>query len=426
MPPLDDHPYRYQLVNELHARPFPVLAAPCCAAFLALKPLDGATRNKDAERAHLIELLDRFGAAHPQPDATHYFGQLSKYRLKWESHTEFVTYTIFADEVSDNPFAANAFDMFPDEWLARAPGVRVTSALIHVELEDEQSEIALKVDKLFVSESLAISHVLDQSATVAGDFRIDSSGHMRFAVFVAKGTGDRRIGRIIQRLCEIETYKTMSMLGLTRVREIDPKLGELDARLTALMAQMRGKTADNDATLGSLLDISAELEDISARTSFRFGATAAYEAIVNQRIAVLREERFGGRQTFSEFMTRRYDPAMRTVNSAKERLNSLAQRALRAGSLLRTRIDVERSAQNQSLLASMDKRADIQLRLQRTVEGLSVVAVSYYAVNLAIYLLAPAAAGIGVTKLVLTAAVTPIVILSVWIVIRSLRRNSES
>ena len=103
----------------------------------------------------------------------------------------------------------------------------------------------------------------------------------------------------------------------------------------------------------------------------------------------MREERFEGRQSFGEFMMRRFDPAMRTVKSAERRLQAMAERAIRAGNLLRTRVDVERSAQNQDLLASMDRRADAQLRLQRTVEGLSVVAISYYAVNLVRYMAYP-------------------------------------
>ena len=132
-----------------------------------------------------------------------------------------------------------------------------------------------------------------------------------------------------------------------------------------------------------------------AQSSFRFGATGAYEAIVNQRIEVLREDRFQGRQTFAEFMMRRFDPAMRTVKATERRLQTMAERAIRAGDLLRTRVDVERSAQNQKLLESMDKRADLQLRLQKTVEGLSVVAISYYAVNLVLYMVQPRGLRIG-------------------------------
>ncbi|RVT84032.1 DUF3422 domain-containing protein [Rhodobacteraceae bacterium CCMM004] len=423
---LTDHPLRYGLANELHARPFPSLDAPCFAAYLAIKePSDAASRDRGRDRAHLIALLDRFGAQHPKPDATHWFGSLGKYDLKWESHTEFVTYTIFGTGVADRPFDPDTFGVYPADWLAEAPGARITSALIRVEEMAEVEAMRAKLADWFVPESLAAARVLDDTALVATDFRIDTGGHMRMAVFTRPGTGSRRIGRVVQRLCEIETYKAMSMLGLARVRELGARMGALDRELTTLMSDMTGGTARPDETLKALLQISAELETILATTSFRFGATGAYEALVNQRIEVLREAHFEGRQTLREFMTRRFDPAMRTVKSTEKRLHEMSERAIRAGNLLRTRVDVDRSAQNQQLLESMDRRADLQLRLQRTVEGLSVVAISYYAVGLALYMLAPALEPVGIGKALGTAIVTPLVVLLVWLALRRIRRAVE-
>jgi uncharacterized membrane-anchored protein len=215
----------------------------------------------------------------------------------------------------------------------------------------------------------------------------------------------------------------MSMLGFARVREMGRQMGETDSQLSRLIDDMTGGTQPAEETLQSLLRVSAELESLVAQSSFRFGATAAYEQIVNQRIAVLREERFEGRQTFAEFMMRRYDPAMRTVRATKDRLSAMADRAMRAGELLQTRVDVERSAQNQALLESMDKRADLQLRLQRTVEGLSVVAISYYAVSLAGYLLYPVAEATDVSKGMVTAAVTLPVVGVVWWMVQRIRNK---
>jgi len=422
MPPIQDHPLRYALTNELHARPFPSLAAPAFAAYLAIKPeRDAAARDRALDRAHLLALLDRHGAAHPQPDATHYFGQIGKHFLKWESHTEFVTYTVLGEGNAARAFDPVCFDVFPDDWLAVAPGVRVTSALIRV--EPGLDGIGALLDAWFVPESLAVANVLDRAAVIAGDFRIDPAGHMRFAVFAAPETGPRRIGRIVQRLCEIETYKTMSMLGLTRARSLSAALGPIDRQLTHLVGGMTEHQAAPDETLGELLAISARLENLMAQTGFRFAATGAYEAIVTQRISVLREERFEGRQTFSEFMMRRYDPAMRTVKSAQAQLDSMSARAIRAGDLLRTQVDVARSAQNQALLESMDARADQQLRLQKTVEGLSVVAISYYAVNLVGYLAYPFTEPLGVSKGLATAVITLPVVLVVWLLVRRIRRS---
>lgn len=426
MSPVTDHPLRYALANELHARPFPSIKAPSRAAYLALKPAENAAgRDRELDRAHLIRLLDRFGAQHPQPGATHYSGQIGRHQLKWESHTEFVTYTIFGDGVAERPFDAATFAVFPEDWLAEAPGTRITSALIRIEQAETDDGIKQKMEQWFVPESLAISRVLDGDLIIGADFRIDSTGHLRFAVFARPTTGDRRIGRVVQRLCEIETYKSMSMLGLARARDLNPRMAAMDVNLSALVKDMCGPMTDPAATLQSLLTISAELENTVAESSFRFGATGAYETIVNQRIEILREERFGGRQTFAEFMMRRFDPAMRTVKSTEARLHAMSARAVRAAELLRTRVDVERSAQNQEILGSLDRRADLQLRLQRTVEGLSVVAISYYAVNLVLYVAAPLEYALHIGKPVLTAVATPLVILAVWWMVHRIRKAMD-
>jgi uncharacterized membrane-anchored protein len=426
MPPIDDHPLRYKLANELHARPFPSMCAPCTAVYLAIKqPSEAVGRDRSLDLEHLIDLLDRHGAPHPQPGATHYSGQIGRHVVKWEQHTEFVTYTAFLDGLSDRPFDPAEFEVFPADWLDKAPGQRVTSALLRVGPRPDDAMIAEQLEDWFVPESLAVSRVLDNDAVVAGDFRIDSAGHMRFAVFVGAETGERRVGRILQRLCEIETYKSMSMLGFSRAGSLSPRIGELDAGLTQLIGEMTAGGVPADVTLPQLLSISAELENLSARSSFRFGATGAYEAIVNQRIGALRETRFVGLQTFAEFMMRRYEPAMRTVVSTERRLQALADRAIRAGDLLRTRVDVERSEQNQKLLESMDNRADMQLRLQRTVEGLSVVAISYYAVSLAGYLLYPLTEVTDLSKGMLTALVTLPVAVLVWWMVRRIRARIE-
>ena len=427
MPPIDDHPLRYKLANELHARPFPSMEAPCSAAYIAIKqPNDAVSRDRQKDLEHLTAVLDRHGAPHPQPGATHYYGQIGKHWVKWEQHTEFVTYTVFSDGAPDRAFDPAEFEVFPAEWLAQAPGQRVTSVLIDIHPRPENdTEILASLDDWFVSESLAAASVLDDDAIVAGDFRIDQNGHLRFAVFASPNTSERRVGRIVQRLCEIETYKSMSMLGFARVRQLQPKLNELDTQLTSLMGAMSDERASAETTLNALLSISAELETLSARSSFRFGATGAYEALVNQRIEALREARFQGRQHFAEFMMRRYAPAMRTVTSAEGRLQSMSSRSIRASNLLRTRVDVERSAQNQALLESMDKRSDLQLRLQRTVEGLSVVAISYYAVSLVGYTLYPLAETMGLSTGTLTALVTLPVVGFVWWAIRRLRAHVE-
>ena len=424
-PTLQDHPDRFRMANELHARPYPELTAPCRAVHLAIMPEEKAAEgDRSRDLAHLVALLDRYGAPHPAPDASHYSGPLGRGFLKWELHTEFVTYTIFADGVADQPFSGEVFALFPRDWLAEAPGKVVASALVRVESTDPEL-IERRLDgeflRWFVPESLAVSRVVDGEAVIAGDFRIDENGHSRFAALVRPEIGRRRLGRIVQRLLEIETYMAMAMLTLPQARAVAAAVARLEGALAEIVARMASMSGNEAETLDQLLKMSAEIEYLSTSSAFRFGAAGAYEAIVNQRIAVLREERIGGRQLFAEFVTRRFDPAMRTCRSAKERLDELSGRAERAANLLRTRVDVANQAQNVEVLRAMDRRAALQLRLQETVEGLSVVAISYYAVNLAAGLFGPVAEPAGLEKAELLALLTIPVLVLVWLMVRRIR-----
>ena len=424
MAQLIDHPLRLATASELHARPFPNISAPARAAFFAYTSAQNDSgRDEAADRAHFLRLLDYYDVAYPADTESHFFGQLGEVWLKWECHTEFVTYTAFVDGLGDRAFDGSEFSIFPADWQAAMPGTILSSTSIRVEKDQDTQSIKDKLEGWFVSESLAASRVLDSAAVIAGDYRMDDNGNMRFALFVPPTTGRRRVGRIVQRLNEIEVYKTMSMLGLMRARALSVELNAVDTNLSALVADLADDKVPAEDNLNGLLKLSADLEGHSAAVAYRFSASKAYAAIVAQRIEVLREAQFEGRQTFREFMMRRFDPAMRTVQALDSRLQDLISRAIRTGDLLRTRVDVERQTQNQELLSSMNRRADAQLRLQKTVEGLSVVAISYYATGLSLYVLAPFSGLIGISKAVLTAAVVPLVVCSVYLTLRQIRKR---
>jgi uncharacterized membrane-anchored protein len=424
---IDDYPNRYRLANELHARPFPELEAPCRAVYLAVMPPENAAeRDKRRDQAHLEALLDRHGAAHPAPGAGHYSGRIGRDSLKWEQHTEFVAYTLFGDGLSETPFSGEMFRLFPADWLREAPGRVVTSCIVRIESTPPdrlEHVLTAELPRWFVPESLAVSRVIDGAAVIAADFRIDEHGHTRITVLASEDIGRRRLGRIVQRVLEIETYKSMAMLTLPQARTVATTVARLDRELSDVVAEMAAESGQEVETLRHLLRISAEIEHLNAATAFRFGAAGAYEAIVNQRIQVLREERIGGRQLFAEFMQRRFDPAMRTCRSARERLVELSARAETAANLLRTRVDVATQQQNVEVLHQMDRRAALQLRLQETVEGLSVVAISYYAVNLAANLFGPAAGATGLSETWILALLTPPVVLIVWLMVRRIRHR---
>ena len=420
------HDNRLSLANELHARPFPELQAPCRAVQIAFKkPHVAAERDPEGDRAHLRDLLDRNGAAHPPPDADHWMGPLGRGVLKWERHTEFVTITMFLDGEGERPFDGAPLDLLPRDWLDAAPGVVVSASLVHVacaaDIEEAGRVLIDRFGEHFVRESFAAADILGQDAAAGSDFRVHADGMTRIALVAPDGLGPRRLGRAVQRLLEIETYKSVSMLTLPVARRVSRRLAEIDRELTALAQDLAVDGDQGRAALDQLTRLSAEIEKMSAEAAFRFGAARAYSAIVAERIEVLRESRLGGRQTMGEFMLRRYKPAMRTCEAAERRLQELSDRAARIANLLRTRVEVAMAAQNQKLLESMDSRAALQLRLQETVEGLSVVAISYYAVSLAAYALAPAGKLIGLEKAWVAAALVPPVVLAVWAFLKRMK-----
>jgi uncharacterized membrane-anchored protein len=428
LPP--DHPQRYLLTRELHARPFPEVASPCQAIHLAFKPLEDRMRDTAAHRAHVEALVDRVGAPRPARDADHYFGQVGRIKVKWERHTEFVSYTLFEDGPTDAPFVLPVERLAPASWLADAPGALIAAVRVHVETVEspEAAEEALmgRLNRHFIAESLAAAHVVDGQATAFSDFRIHEDGFSRLAVLAAPSTGSRRIGRVVVRMLEIETYRIMSMLALPLAKEVSGRLTAIEADLSDCIAQFASDRHDDRDALNKLTKLSAAIEAISAETAFRFGASFAYAKLVEERVAALREKRAANRQLIAEFMARRYEPAMRTCRSTERRLHEVAGRAGRAASLLSARVNVMVETQNQTLLESMNKRAAMQLRLQRTVEGLSVVAISYYAVSLAGYAIKPLAKALGVDESALLALAAVPIIAAVWAFIRRIHHRIDS
>jgi uncharacterized membrane-anchored protein len=176
--------------------------------------------------------------------------------------------------------------------------------------------------------------------------------------------------------------------------------------------------------LDELMKLSSEIEDVAAATTYRFSAARAYYALVLRRVEELREQRVEGLQTLSEFVDRRLAPAMRTCEAVSERLETLSRRVSRASQLLRARVEIQLEAQNRDLLESMNRRAHLQLRLQQTVEGLSVAAITYYLASLVGYLAKGAkAVGLPVDSDLATAAAIPLVALATWLGLRRLHRH---
>ena len=378
--PLEDHPLRQQLNDEVHARPPDALTAPLRATYIAML---SSWDNAERERALISELAQRFDGPPARAGATHYSAALAGFSLRWERHGEFSRYMVTVPGSFEAPFAGQASDRVPKEWLANLPGQRLVATSIALvkagSLQDSLEEMG---QRLFAGNTFVGSVIADGAGAAFTDFRIHADGLSRLLV-EDRAMSARQAGRMIQRLLEIDTYRMLALLALPIARELGPRLTQWETVLAETNARLVAASSDDEGPLhAQLTHLSAEIDSVEARHDFRFGAAAAYRDIVQLRIAELREERIQGLQTFREFMERRLTPAMSTCEAIARRQASLAQRVGRSVQLLSIRIDMTREQQNLALLRSMNRRAKIQLHLQQTVEGFSVAAITYYAVGL--------------------------------------------
>jgi uncharacterized membrane-anchored protein len=418
LPP--NHPDRFVLADEVHARPPVPLETPSRASYVALL-VDADDRPR--EQARLKALCEHAGIAPPAPGATHFLGRIGRLRVKWERHGEFSGFTFFADGASPTPFAEPAASLLPPGWLADLPGRTLVAAHAKLVAGDEALWASNFSNAHFDGHIVVGADIAEGAGRAFTDFRIHSDGFARF-VLLNRSLTPRQAGRMLQRLFEIEAYRMLALLALPIARRQAPRIVEIEKALAGLTDAIAADSGGDEALLQALTRLAAEVESGLAASQFRFGACRAYADLVARRIAELREGRLAGIQTIEEFMARRFTPAVATCATTSQRLHDLSERVAQASALLSTRVDIARERQNQALLASMDRRAKLQLRLQQTVEGLSVAAITYYAVGLVGYVgKALKSAGAPVDPDLLAGAALPLVAAAVLLAVRRARRH---
>jgi uncharacterized membrane-anchored protein len=430
LPP--DDALRESLHNEVHARPPARIRLPALVVYVAVLN-EGVDR--EAECAHLRRLPGQGGLTLDALGANFLRLRFGGHTLKWERHTEFTRYSL----VQPLPDGAALGGSDPDllstlavdaQWLRDIPGRTIAAiklAMAHGDLADEQALVPLAQrwfgGRPVVASLMGRAPGGGSHSCVVTDFHLHDSGYERLLVIAPPGTSETRAGRISQRLLEIETYRMMALRGLPAAKALAPVLSQAEATLAALTVQLEAGQASDQELLDRLVALAGRLERATAEHDYRFAATRAYDTLVEERIAELREAAIPGTQTIGEFMHRRLNPAIATVAATAQRLASLSQRVERASALLRTRVDIATETQNQQLLAKLTRGQELQLRLQSTVEGLSIAAISYYVVSLLLYAAKGAKqAGLPVDPEITVGALIPLVLWGVW---RTTRRIHE-
>lgn len=304
--------------------------------------------------------------------------------LKWEQHTEFIAYTLFLKwhDLCSKNYPWEQIDLPWDE----VKGIEIVSLLIYVMPSAAFSKFSNLTDLKIKKETLCKSTVMSGNAEIWSDFYLQVDGNSQM-IILTESNEFYRLGRLVQRLLEVETYSTMCVLAQKTVIAVSPELEEAELKLQTLITRLPDNCYADEQILFELYDLSIFEEASFAKSYFRLNASLAYYTIVERRLEELRETRIEGHQRFSNFILRRLSPLAKTYRSILRRQEEIGKRTSRATQLLRSRTDVQAEKQNQKILSTMNERAEAQYKLQKTVEGLSAIAITYYSLGILSYLM---------------------------------------
>lgn len=411
---ITEHPERVLLNNEVHSRPFVVINSPSRCSHIAILHGSGKTRVSLAQESEYLErLYGHFGKKLSDKEAFHQIEDFGTFRLKWERHTEFSSYSFIREGKGKAAYQDMALSVVPEKWLEEMPGEMLVGIHLYLGQNEDCSRFNKEqITNIFGTNSIVGAMLSENCASAWTDFHIHGDGFSRILVNDIS-MNPRQAGRVIQRLMEIETYRMMSLLAMPLTVSVAHQTGIIEQDLSENVHKMLNvyDPKEEHKLLETLTRLAAAVEQLSAETSFRFNASKAYYALVRKRVEDIKEKRIEGIQRISSFMDRRLAPAMRTVVSMDHRISILSKRVNRASNLLQARINTTLQSQNKELLISMDRRANLQLRLQQTVEGLSVVAISYYALGI-INIMAKAVAEVmpNINSTLITGISAPLVV----------------
>lgn len=399
------HPLRRELHDELHARPSIYFNEPAHVYHLTLLE-QGDTLDR------LVAALDS-QAAHAQQGLV----TLGGHATKWERHTEFLSITLVVPKTSRSEF----WPPLP-ECLATLISGHEGQLIECSQILVESAEAWEGSTARYGFKDACGSQVGAGDAVVWSDFRLTDEGVNRI-LLVNHNLNAYRLGRMVRRLLEIETYRMMASLALPLAKELARVVKEYERELTELSDRNAHSSSDARQMLRSISDLSARIVRQSARSRQRFSATEAYAQLVSERIAELRESHVQGRQRLGVFIERRFRPTVRYCSATQQRLERVNASVANLGELLQTRVQVEVEEQNGAILHSLNERATTQIKIQKAVEGLSIIAISYYLLSL-LKLLYEGARGLGLNLSPHDAGLyaAPLVLLVLGTIIRRIRK----
>src|SRR5690606_39251516 len=226
-------------------------------------------------------------------------------------------------------------------------------------------------------------------------------------------------------LLEVETYRTMALLALPMARTFSPVRRAVETELESLIEDLGEAVSAEDIRqrLNGLHDLSVRGGQISERLGYRFAASKAYGAILHSRLEKLRETALGQGSSLTSFIGNRVDPALETYQAINKRISVLFTKIERGIELLNLRIGLDMQTQNSEVLSTIAETSQSQFRLQRTVEGLSTIAITYYLLGILGYAFAAPIETLHWDKTLVLSIAAPFAFIGVWLFMRAIRKQ---
>jgi len=408
------------LVTEFHSRRFPSIQG---SVTLSQVTISHNKSTKAEQIEHLQALAKIYNVSEPSNDTACYYQDLGELDIRWEYHTEFSTYTFIRLNINETPFHCSAWSVLPSIWCTNIPGLLI--AATHLDMQNKKPSFS-HLQQLFAGHAMAASFIAENNAQVWTSFK-PASDHFDRILIINHELNGSQTGRTLRCLLEISSYRMMSLLSFPLAKKLLPTIAAMEKKLANITIDLNNIKESNKSQkrlLNMLSELSAQLESLIADSQYRFDASNAYLDLVNNRLDELKEQEISGVTMLSDFLSRRLTPAIRTGSSVKTRMQNLSNRIEKSSDLLRTKISLGLEEQNQDLLKALNRRSHIQLRLHQLVESVSMIAISYYVIQMISYMLVLPTKWLEViSKEQVIALSVPLVITSVWYILHKLKRK---
>ena len=210
--------HRQKVLDEFNRRPYIELSSP-----LKLSMINILTKKKEKNYYYLDELCKYLSIPPPLENSNSFIHNYeNKFLLKWNSHREFCTFQFIKNEDvhSKELFKKSKLQDVPDLWINSIDNILNCTNLEVANNINEENDIFNAFDNNYI----VGSYINNRRGEVYSDFRIDGNGYNRI-LLINNSLTKHQLGRTIQRVLDIESYRSMLMVGLINSNKINSNIG---------------------------------------------------------------------------------------------------------------------------------------------------------------------------------------------------------